>query len=285
MLRIIISPAKKMNVADDFPIEATEPQFLERTAAIRDYLQSLDYDTLKEIWKCNDTIAAQNVERLRDMKLMGRVTPAVIAYEGIQYHNMAPAVMELDQLAYIEEHLYILSGFYGILRAFDGVVPYRLEMQARLAWQEERQPECRDESCGENQPEKLVTSLYDYWGDRLARALMGPDPEHTTIINLASKEYSKAVLPWLPPEVFVVTCVFGEWNQGKVKVKATAAKMARGAMVRYMAEHQVTEVEQLKRFDRLGYRFLEERSDTRTLVFVAENGNVRSAENRWNSVK
>lgn len=82
-----------------------------------------------------------------------------------------------------------------------------------------------------------------------------------------------------------MTCVFGEWNQGKVKVKATAAKMARGAMVRYMAEHQVTEVEQLKRFDRLGYRFLEERSDTRTLVFVAENRNVRSAENRWNSVK
>lgn len=253
MLRIIISPAKKMNVADDFPVETTVPRFLERTEALKSYLQSQNYETLKGIWKCNDQIAAQNVARLDGMQLTGRVTPAVIAYEGIQYQSMAPAVMEEKHLDYLREHLYILSGFYGILRAFDGVVPYRLEMQAMLDWMYD----------GTN-----VTSLYDYWGDRLYHVLAEVQTERVTIINLASREYSKAIEPWLEPGVSMVNCIFGELAQGKVKVKATAAKMARGAMVRYMAEHQVTEVDQLKAFSEMGYQYQEQLSGHETLVFV-----------------
>lgn len=287
MLRIIISPAKKMNVADDYPVEASVPRFLEMSEALRDYLRGLDYGTLKEIWKCNDKIAGLNWERLRDMDLQRRLTPAVFAYEGIQYQSMAPGVLERSALDYIGEHLYILSGFYGILRAFDGVVPYRLEMQARLAWERES---------------GAVSSLYDYWGDRLYRALAAcPEMDGSgaagqqaggngiTVVNLASKEYSRAVEPWLTPEVRYITCVFGEIEAGKgtvrgseaeqqggagnmqrVKVKATAAKMARGAMVRFMAENQVREPEQMKAFDRMGYRYLEHLSDDKTYVFGTE---------------
>ncbi len=304
MLRIIISPAKKMNVADDYPVEAVRPRFLEQSEALKYYLRGLDYGTLKEIWKCNDKIAELNWGRLRDMDLQRRLTPAVFAYEGIQYQSMAPGVLEREALVYIGEHLYILSGFYGILRAFDGVVPYRLEMQARLAWERE----CT-----------AVSSLYDYWGDSLSRVVTEAPKEdgrggrreagkeavgqedggsEITIVNLASKEYSKAVEPWLTPEVRYITCVFGEIeardqaaqpmekiakNQAKrsmaktaedqaerVRVKATAAKMARGAMVRFMAENQVTQPEQLKAFDRMEYRYLEHLSDDRTYVFGTE---------------
>lgn len=274
MIRIIISPAKKMNVADDYPVEVTVPCFLDRTEAVKEYLQGLDYGQLKEIWKCNDKIAELNQRRLRDMNLQGRVTPAVLAYEGIQYQSMAPGVFERAELDYVGEHLYILSGFYGILRAFDGVVPYRLEMQARLAWQRDLGKEMTD-------------SLYDYWGDSLYRVLTAKAPlpgaaqqtavkqktvqsENVVIVNLASKEYSKCIEPWLTEKEQYITCVFGEEDKhtGKVKVKATAAKMARGAMVRFMAEKQVTEPEQIKEFDRMGYGYREDLSDDKTYVFV-----------------
>ncbi len=134
MIKIIISPAKKMNVADDFPVEVTRPKFLEDARQLMDHLKGLTYEEQKRLWQCNDKIAGENAARLRDMDLTRRLSPAVIAYEGIQYQTMAPAVMEQKALDYLGEHLYILSGFYGLLRAFDGVTPYRLEMQAKLEW-------------------------------------------------------------------------------------------------------------------------------------------------------
>ena len=82
---------------------------------------------LQALWKCNDAIAKRNVERLSAMDLRRRLTPAILSYEGIQYQYMAPRVMETAQLDYLQEHLRILSGFYGLLRPLDGVTPYRLE--------------------------------------------------------------------------------------------------------------------------------------------------------------
>lgn len=254
MLKIIISPAKKMNVMEEAPVEAGRPAFLERAGELKEYLQGLDYETLREIWKCNDKLARLNFGRLREMDLEKRVTPAVFAYEGIQYQSMAPLVFEKSHLEYIGGHLFILSGFYGILGAFDGVVPYRLEMQARLAWQRES---------------SMVTSLYDYWGNSLYGQLVRGQ-EELTIINLASQEYAKAIRPWVEPRTRFVDCIFGEEQAGEkpYRVKATAAKMARGSMVRYMAEHQVRQVEQLKDFDCLGYAYRPELSGENSLVFL-----------------
>ena len=124
-------------------------------------------------------------------------------------------------------------------------------------------------------------TLYEYWGDNLYRILARPGD---TIINLASKEYSKAIEPWLTKEVSMITCVFGEQEEGRcgqkmpgVKVKATAAKMARGAMVRYMAENQVTAPEQIKNFDWMGYRYIENLSDSSVWVFAAEKKTKRKS--------
>ena len=261
MLKIMISPAKKMRIDDDFPEEVSLPLLMEQTEQIMEYLQSLEPEALKEIWKCNDKLVQENTERLKNMNLRNRLTPAVISYEGIQYQTMAPGVMDQNLLEYLKNHLYILSGFYGILRAFDGVVPYRLEMQAKMKWQ--------------------WKTLYEYWGDNLYRILARPGD---TIINLASKEYSKAIEPWLTKEVSMITCVFGEQEEGScgqkmpgVKVKATAAKMARGAMVRYMAENQVTAPEQIKNFDWMGYRYIENLSDSSVWVFAAEKKTKRKS--------
>ena len=133
VIRIIISPAKKMNIdTDSFAVEAL-PQFLAETERLKKAMQAMPDQELQALWKCNDTIAKLNVERLRNMELRRNLTPAILAYEGIQYQYMAPGVMETGQLKYLREHLRILSGFYGLLRPFDGVTPYRLEMQAKLS--------------------------------------------------------------------------------------------------------------------------------------------------------
>ena len=234
---------------DSFPYRDL-PVFLSNTEEIRGELQSMSYEELKELWKCNDQIAQLNVRRLQDMDLYNRLTPAVLAYEGIQYQYMAPGVFTDQEFGYIQEHLRILSGFYGILRPFDGVTPYRLEMQAKLEI-----GECKD--------------LYAYWGERLAKALFA---ETDCILNLASKEYSICVSKFLPDTVRFITCVFGEEKGGKVIEKGTMCKMARGEMVRYMAQNQVTAPEQVKSFNHLNYRFDESRSDGNTYIFLRGRG-------------
>ena len=123
-MRIIISPAKKMVAdTDSFAVDGL-PVYLERTERLKTALQGMSPAELQALWKCNDAIAKLNVERLSAMELRRRLTPAVLSYEGIQYRYMAPRVMETAQLDYLRKHLRILSGFYGLLRPFDGVTPY-----------------------------------------------------------------------------------------------------------------------------------------------------------------
>ena len=129
-MRILISPAKKMREDLDGFAPESLPRFLAEAERLKQLLQSMPPKELKSLWKCNDAIAALNIERLADMDLRSRLTPAILSYEGIQYRYMAPGVFTAGQLEYIREHLRILSGFYGLLRPFDGVRPYRLEMQA-----------------------------------------------------------------------------------------------------------------------------------------------------------
>ena len=245
-MRIIISPAKKMNTdTDSLPIRDL-PVFLERTEALCRELQSKSPEELQKLWKCNDQIAALNIERLQQMDLHRQLTPAILAYEGIQYQYMAPNVFTTQEYDYIQEHLRILSGFYGLLRPFDGVTPYRLEMQAKLKIRESK-------------------DLYSYWDSCITDHLFS---ETDCIINLASKEYSICVSKYLRPGIRFITCVFGEEKDGKIIEKGTMCKMARGEMVRYMAEHQITNPEEIQAFDRLDYSFEPTRSDENTYVFV-----------------
>lgn len=247
-MRIIISPAKKMNADTDTLPWRDLPQFLPQTQRILDRLRGMDEEELKTLWKCNDRIAALNVRRLREMDLRRNLTPAINAYEGIQYQYMAPGVFTQKEYGYVQEHLRILSGFYGVLRPLDGVTPYRLEMQAKLKMGGEK-------------------DLYAFWGEELARSVLcGTD----CVINLASKEYSVCVSGYLPAGKKMISCVFGEEKDGKVIEKGTRCKMARGEMVRYMAVRQIKEPEGIKAFDGLDYRYSPEHSDEETYVFLLQ---------------
>ncbi len=140
------------------------------------------------------------------------------------------------------------SLFYGLLRPFDGVTPYRLEMQAKLAVDG-----CRD--------------LYQFRGDRLARQLAS---ETDFVLNLASREYSRAVEVHLPKTVRFVTCLFGDLKDSKIVEKGAKCKMARGQMVRWLAENQIKSPEGLRAFDQLGCRFRAELSAEEQDVFLKQ---------------
>lgn len=245
-MRIIISPAKKMNRVENFLEEVGTPVLCRQTEQLKRRLQSMEYGDLRTLWCCNDKIAEQNFLRLRDMYRTPADTPALLAYEGIQYQYMAPRVFSDAQWAYVQKHLRILSGFYGVLRPMDGVVPYRLEMQAKL-------------SLGE------AKNLYQFWGKEICRQVCTGE---TVIVNLASKEYSRIVQEHLPDGRRWLTCTFGELADDRVKVKGTQAKMARGEMVRWMAEQQIQDPEQLRAFSGLGYVYREEYSTADEFVFV-----------------
>lgn len=248
-MRIIISPAKQMRVDTDvFPCREL-PVFPEKAEILKDWIAGLGYEKQKELWACSEKIARQNAERFAGMDLRKGLTPAILAYDGIQYTYMAPAVFEDGQYAYVQEHLRILSAFYGVVRPMDGVVPYRLEMGAKI-------------------PGELpggFRNLYDFWGDELYREV--PD-ESRVIVNLASKEYSSCIEKYLKPGDRFITCVFGEPQDGKIIQKGVYAKMARGEMVRFLAGIGAEEPEQMKAFCWSGYRFDADRSSENEYVFV-----------------
>lgn len=243
-MKIILSPAKQMNMDLDSLEPLGLPVFMEQSEEILAWLREQTYEELKKLWKCNDKIAEQNFERIKHMNLCNQLTPAILAYDGIAFKYMAPAVFEYEQLDYVQEHLCILSAFYGALRPMDGVMPYRLEMQAKAA-------------IGGHK------DLYDLWGKRLYDVVR----DDGLIINLASKEYSKCIEKYLNDRDTYITVSFVEQSGEKLVTKGTYAKMARGEMVRFMAEKQIENPEDIKAFNRLGYVFRQELSSETEFVF------------------
>ena len=244
-MRIILSPAKKMNVDTDKLEYQGLPVFMEQTQEILDWLRNQSQADLQKLWECNDKIAAQNYKRIKEMDLHRNLTPAILSYEGIAYQYMAPAVFENSCFEYVQEHLRILSGFYGVLKPMDGVTPYRLEMQAKAAFGGHK-------------------DLYDLWGSRLYDEVKD---DSGMIINLASKEYSKCIEKYLKTDDCYITVIFGEMVKGKLVTKGTYAKMARGEMVRYMSENQIENPGDIKNFDRLGYVYRDDLSNETEIVF------------------
>lgn len=244
-MKIILSPAKKMTADLDSLAPLGLPEFLDQTSDILEWLKKQSQEELKRLWKCNDKIAEQNFERIAHMDLKKRLTPAILAYEGIAYQYMAPAVFEDEQYDYVQEHLRILSAFYGVLKPMDGVTPYRLEMQAKATIDGYK-------------------DLYELWGRRLYEAVRD---DSGVIINLASKEYSKCIEKYLMDNDRYITIHFCEKSGDKLVTKGTYAKMARGEMVRFLAEEKIEDPARIQKYNRLGYVFRGDLSTETEYVF------------------
>lgn len=243
-MKMMISPAKKMK-RPEWPAPRTNPLLLERTLALADGLRKADRASLKEAFGCSDRLFSEAMRMLKGFELPDRQHyPALLSYDGIQYTYMAADVFTDAEYLYLEDRLRIISAMYGILGPMDAVMPYRLEMQTIL-------------------PDPLPRTLYRYWGASIAKEM-----EDDLVIDLASSEYSKAVLPHLPSTTKVVKPVFAEIVGNRPKEKGVYVKMARGAMVRFLAENRIEKAEDIKAFTFLGFRYSKELSTPSLFLFA-----------------
>ena len=247
-MKIIISPAKKMK-REEYVAPLHRPMFLKEAGELLSFLRSLSDSEKAKVWKVKGALLSSSLSSLSMLSLEDIGSPAIFSYDGIQYTYMSPSSFTDSMLEYAEKNLRIISGLYGLLRPLDGVGTYRLEMESPISI-----PGYGD--------------LYSYWGGKIASSLM---EDERLLVNLASAEYSKAVLPYLPSTVTVVTPVFLDWEKGRYVSKGVYAKMERGEMVRFLAETGAETVEEIMKFSSRGYEFSRFLSDSNTLCFVRKD--------------
>lgn len=237
---VVISPAKKLDMdeaplPDGAPVPG-EPAFVDEAAALAQVAQGLGAAELGRLMRISDSLAELNATRFAAFGDQPR-KPAALAFAGDTYRGLEAATLDADALRWGQARLRILSGLYGVLRPLDLIEPYRLEMGSRL-----HTPRGR--------------TLYDWWGDRIARALNDAAAEAgaEVLVNCASQEYFGAV-DMDALTLRVVTPVFMEVKAGKPQVVSFYAKQARGAMARFVLERRLQDPEDLCAFDTGGYRY------------------------------
>lgn len=245
-MKIIISPAKNMIYDFTFNHVLSKPKFIDKANLILNTLQKLDINELNKIWNCNDKKIKELNKNFIKADLSKNLTPAIFTYDGLVYKNINPKTFNDLDLTYLNENLRIISGFYGVLSPFDGIIKYRLEMQSKLKINN-------------------FNNLYDFWGDLIYKEII--DDSHT-IINLASKEYSKCIEPYLDKDDKFITISFLEKINNKYVSKNTYSKIARGLMVNYLIKNKITNINDIKNFNLKGYRFNDELSTSSLFVFT-----------------
>jgi cytoplasmic iron level regulating protein YaaA (DUF328/UPF0246 family) len=234
-MKIIISPAKKL-ATDNFINKGTSIQFLEETKYLVKELKTYTVSDLKSLMKLSDNLAQLNWQRFQDWNTKD-VGQALFMFKGDVYQGLKAETLTSIELDFAQENLRILSGLYGLLKPKDLIFPYRLEMGTKLIT-------------------KTGNNLYKFWENRLHQALLSELKNEEEIINLASEEYSKAlqINKFSNP---VITPVFKDLKNGKLKVISFFAKRARGEMVNFIIKNKIKNSENLKSFSNLGYQFTE----------------------------
>jgi len=252
---VVISPAKKLDMTPTsmpYGLPLTTPQFPDDARQLAKVAGALDVHGLMKLMGISENLAVINSDRFTAFGHQEQKA-AVMAFAGDTYQGLDAATLDEPELAWAQHHLRILSGLYGVLRPLDRIEPYRLEMGSRLKTDR-------------------GTSLYAYWGTRLAETLnqQAKKVGAEALVNCSSQEYFCAVdqtalaLPVLTP-------VFKDRKDGKSRIISFYAKKARGAMARFIIQHQIKTVDALKAFNAGGYAFQSSESDDATLVFTRDD--------------
>lgn len=251
---MVVSPAKDLDYQTAAPaVEVTMPALLADSAELMQVCRTLTPLQLSELMHISDKLAGLNAARFAQWQLpfnAENAKAALFAFNGDVYQGLAATTLQPADLAYAQQHLRILSGLYGVLRPFDLMQPYRLEMGTKLA-----------NSRGKD--------LYQFWGsivtDHLNLQL--EQLQASVLLNLASQEYFKAVKPKLLAKP-VLDVQFKDFKNGDYKIISFFAKKARGLMARYVIEQRIDQVEGLKDFGLEGYQFSPAQSSNNQLVFL-----------------
>ncbi|WLP95135.1 peroxide stress protein YaaA [Psychrobacter sp. M13] len=257
----VLSPAKSLNETDAVPLNLgnyySQPALIEDSAALIKNLKAKDPIDLQELMSISDDLAQLNAQRNQAWQLpftSDNAKPATYLFDGDVYTGLASYEMDKETILYLNEHLGILSGLYGLLKPLDLMLPYRLEMGTKLK-------------------NERGANLYDFWGEQITDAInkQMADSEDKVLVNLASNEYFKAVKK-KALDAQIITPRFEDEKNGTYKVISFYAKKARGLMVKYAADNKLNHAEQLKQFDLAGYYYCAEASDDKTWTFRRDAG-------------
>ena len=250
----LLSPAKSLDFSPaPEDLMTTEPRFELDTRLLMKRCKQLGVGSLRELMSLSESLAQLNHDRFQAMGFpftAENSKPCLLAFQGDVYKRLDAESLSRGDLEWSQDHLRIISGLYGLLRPLDRIQPYRLEMGTRL-----------DNSRGSN--------LYEFWDDRLVESLNAEHAERPVkaVLNLASNEYVKAVpvKRLVPP---MVTAVFQESRDGRLKTIAFNAKKARGLMARFVIQNRVEEPGELKAFAEEGYGFRPDLSTDDRMFFT-----------------
>lgn len=232
----LLSPAKTLDYERPLPaVTATTPRFADTAESLARSAANLTQKRLMELMHISPALAKLNADRFADFA-DAPTRPALFAFAGDVYTGFEAHTLDEPAIAFAQDHMRLLSGLYGLLRPLDAMKPYRLEMGTR--WAPRRK------------------SLYEFWGDRIAAAVREDVASEGSgaVLNLASQEYFAAVLGKLDG-VRVVDVDFREPGPNGPRFVSFHAKKARGMMARWLCEHRITDIEDMKGFDSDGYRF------------------------------
>ena len=256
----LLSPAKSLNETDAIPLNLgnyySQPELIEHSQVLMKVLKSKEPIDLQELMKISDDLAQLNAARNQEWRwsndkpfTLDNAKPAGYLFDGDVYTGLDMYQMDKDTAIYVNEHLGILSGLYGVLKPLDMIQPYRLEMGTKLA-----------NARGDN--------LYEFWGEDVTEVINTrlADSGDKVLVNLASNEYFKAVKKQAI-NAEIITPRFEDEKNGHYKVISFYAKKARGLMVKYAADNKLSNAEQLKQFDLAGYYYVDDASDDKTWTF------------------
>ncbi len=251
-MKILISPAKSLDYETPIPTKQfTQGIFLDEAAKINTVLKKKSPKQLSALMNVSQNLGELNWSRNQEWELpfsLDNARQAIFAFKGDVYLGLDAYSLPLDKLEILQNKLRILSGQYGLLKPLDLMQPYRLEMGTKLKVANKE-------------------NLYQFWGDKITENLNEELADNELFINLASAEYFKAVKPALL-KVPVITPVFKDLKDGKLKIIAFFAKKARGLMVRFIIDHNIETIEDLKNFNYESYAFDENLSTANELVFT-----------------
>lgn len=240
-MKIVISPAKSLDFDKDYPrFRETQPQFLDEALKLNKVLAKKNPKDLSALMGISDKLAQLNYERNQSFEVpftLKNARPAIYAFTGDVYQGLDAYSMPARNVEKLQEKLRILSGLYGILRPLDLMQPYRLEMGTQLKVGRKK-------------------NLYEFWKKTLTDELNSELKDDELFINLASNEYFSAI-DKKELKVPVISPVFKDWKNDKLKIISFYAKKARGSMVRYIIDKDVNTLDDLKGFNYDEYEFSE----------------------------
>ncbi|GAA4318141.1 peroxide stress protein YaaA [Pontixanthobacter gangjinensis] len=244
-MKIVVSPAKTLDYESKLPTtRGTQPEFLETAAKLNRKLSRQSKKKISELMSISDKLADLNYTRYQEFEEehdKKNSRPAMYAFNGDVYTGLDAYSIPTEKLDKVQDTLRILSGMYGILRPLDLIQPYRLEMGTSIGIERK-------------------DNLYEVWQKKVTEFLNNELEDDELFLNLASNEYFKAV-DTRKLKVPVISPVFKDFKDGKLKIISFFAKKARGSMVRYIIDNDCKSPDDIKGFDYDGYRYSEEHTE------------------------